>query len=170
MSKPVIVCPYDPRWPEAFARIRQELEAALGELITAIEHVGSTSVPGLAAKPIIDIDVVIPDASVFPEVVHRLHDIGYLHEGDLGIKDREAFRYESKPHLQQHHLYVCPQSSQELHRHITFREYLRNHPEEAKVYGAVKLEGARRYPSSIEEYMRHKSACIETLYRACGLQ
>ena len=105
----VTVFPYDEAWKEAFDSIKRELDAVLGDVAIAIEHVGSTSVPGLSAKPCIDIDIVIKDYSVFDEVVERLFKIGYVHEGDLGIKDREAFKYCEKPHLMKHHLYVCPQ-------------------------------------------------------------
>ena len=165
----VIVLPYDAAWKAAFEAIKSELESAVGALVIGIEHVGSTSVEGLSAKPCIDIDVVIEDYGVFEEVVRRLAEIGYIHEGNLGIPDREAFCYSDKPHLMTHHLYVCPRYSRELHRHITFRDYLRSHPEAAKQYGAVKEEGARLFPDDIEGYIAHKTPCIEELYRQCGL-
>ena len=166
----VIVLPYDPAWKNDFDMIRKELEDATGELIIGIEHVGSTSVEGMSAKPCIDIDVVIKDYSVFPEVVRRLEEIGYIHEGDLGIRDREAFRYSDKPHLKTHHLYVCPEYSEELHRHITFRNFLRNDPEAAKKYSGIKEEAAMLYPDDIDRYIAHKSPCIEELYEKCGLE
>lgn len=166
----VIVEPYNENWKTAFDVIRQELEEAIGDLVIGIEHVGSTSVEGLSAKPCIDIDVVIRDYTVFDEVVRRLAAIGYIHEGDLGIKDREAFRYTDKPHLMQHHLYVCPQASEELHRHITFRDYLRSHPEAVQKYGAVKAQAAQLFPDDIDQYIAYKSPCIEELYKLCGLK
>ena len=92
-TQKVIVLPYDKAWPSAFENIRLELKAVLGDLIIGIEHVGSTSVEGLSAKPCIDIDVIIRDYSSFDAVVQKLATIGYIHEGDLGIKDREAFTY-----------------------------------------------------------------------------
>lgn len=168
-TKKVTVLPYDPQWPQHFEAIRQELAPALGNLALAIEHVGSTSVKGLAAKPIIDIDVVIRDTTPLSDVIAALADIGYEHEGDLGIPRREAFRYDGKPHLQKHHLYVCPESSPELRRHIVFRDYLRNHPEDAAQYGRVKLEAAALYPEDIDGYMAHKSKFISLLYQRCGL-
>ena len=165
----VIVLPYDRAWKTAFEAIKREIESAVGDLVIGIEHVGSTSVEGLSAKPCIDIDVVIADYGVFEEVVRRLAAIGYIHEGDLGIPDREAFCYSDKPHLMTHHLYVCPRYSRELHRHITFRDFLRSHPEAVKQYGAVKEEAARLFPDDIEGYIAHKTPCIEELYRQCGL-
>ena len=166
----VRVLPYDRAWRDAFESIRAELAAALGDLALAIEHVGSTAVEGLSAKPCIDIDVVIADYTVFDTVVSRLAAVGYEHEGDLGIPDREAFRYENKPHLMAHHLYVCPQNSKELHRHLTFRDCLRRSPEAVARYSAVKEEGARLYPNDIDNYIAHKSPCIAELYRAWGLE
>ena len=168
-TKKVIVLPYDASWKTAFEDIRRELEAALGDLAVGIEHVGSTSVEGLSAKPIIDIDVVIRDYSVFDAVVRKLASVGYIHEGDLGIKDREAFKYTHKPHLQKHHLYVCPQDSAELRRHITFRDFLRSNPDAVQEYSAVKETAARLYPEDIDGYIAYKSPCIERLYRMCGL-
>ena len=119
----VTVKPYDEKWSADFEAIKLELQGALGELALAIEHVGSTAVVGLSAKPCIDIDVVIEDYSVLDEVVRALSNIGYVHEGDLGISGREAFDYSDKPHLAKHHLYVCPKDSAELKRHLAFRDF-----------------------------------------------
>jgi len=166
----VIVTPYDEAWRSDFDTIKQEIECALGDLIVSIEHVGSTSVDGMSAKPIIDIDAVIKDYSVFDDVTRKLENIGYIHEGDLGIKDREAFRYSGKPHLQKHHLYVCPQYSEELHRHITFRDFLRSNPEAVKKYSLVKKTAAKLFPNDIDKYIEYKSPCIEELYKLCGLK
>ena len=166
----VTVVPYDAAWKTAFEEIKKELEQAIGDLIMGIEHVGSTSVEGLWAKPCIDIDVVIRDYTVFDAVVRRLETIGYIHEGDLGIKDREAFKYSDKPQLHTHHLYVCPQASEELHRHVTFRDYLWRHPEAVQKYGAIKEKAAQLYPDDIDAYIACKSPWIEELYKLCGLK
>lgn len=168
-TKNVSVLPYDPAWMQDFEAIRRELSLCLGELALSIEHVGSTSVAGLSAKPIIDIDVVIRDDTPLEAVIAALAGIGYEHEGDLGIPRREAFRYDGKPHLKEHHLYVCPASSPELRRHITFRDYLRTHPEDAAAYGRVKEEAARLYPEDIGGYIAHKQGCILSLYEKYGL-
>ena len=161
--------PYDSAWKAAFEEIRKEIEQAAGDLIVDVEHVGSTSVEGMSAKPCIDLDVVIPDHTVFDAVADRLKAIGYFHEGDLGIKGREAFRYSGKPHLMTHHLYVCPRDSRELHRHVTFRNFLRSHPEAVKQYSTVKETAARLFPDDIDRYMAYKAPCIQALYAQCGL-
>ena len=163
-TKRVVVEKYDPAWAQDFEKIRNELSEALDGLFVAIEHMGSTSVPGLSAKPVIDIDVVIEDYGVFTQVVKALSGIGYEHEGDLGIAGREAFRYSGKEHLKKHHLYVCPQDSAELKRHIAFRDYLRTHPEAVREYSRIKEEGASLYPYDIEKYIVHKSPFIERIY------
>ena len=163
-TKHVVVQAYDAAWKQDFMKIKAEIQDALGDLALRIEHVGSTSVEGLSAKPIIDIDVVIRDYSLLDAVVSALRAIGYQHEGDLGIAGREAFRYEGKDHLRKHHLYVCPQDSAELKRHIAFRDYLRSHPEAVKEYSRVKKEGAALYPYDMERYIEYKSPFIEKTY------
>lgn len=166
----VAVLPYDKAWKDDFTKIKAEITEAAGDLIIGIEHVGSTSVEGMSAKPCIDIDVVIRDYSVFDTLVKRLADIGYIHEGDLGIREREAFKYSDKPHLRAHHLYVCPAHSNELHRHITFRNFLMSDSEAAKMYSTIKEEAARLFPDDIDGYIKYKSSCIEELYIKCGLK
>ena len=169
ITKHVLVLPYDERWRQDFLKIEAELTEALGQLIIGIEHVGSTSVRGLSAKPIIDIDVVIKDYSGLGDVVSALGRIGYQHEGNLGIAGREAFRYDGKEHLQEHHLDVCPEDSPELKRHLAFRDYLRTHPVAIWEYSRIKKEGAELYPDDIERYIKHKSPFIEKIYAEIGI-
>lgn len=102
-------------------------------------------------------------------VIASLARIGYRHEGNFGIVDREAFQYEGKDHLQRHHLYVCPKDSAELKRHIAFRDYLRSHPEAVREYSLVKEEGARMYPYDMEKYIEHKTPFIANVYAAIGI-
>ena len=166
----VIVLPYDSAWKNDFEKIKTEIEEAIGDLTIGIEHVGSTSVEGMSAKPCIDIDVIIKDQTMLNAVIDGLSTIGYIHEGDLGIKGREAFQYTDKPHLRTHHLYVCSEDSAELRRHLTFRDYLRSHPNAVKKYSEVKENAARLFPNDIDAYIRYKSPCIEELYALCGLQ
>ena len=162
------VVDYDSKWVDDFNQIKEEIEEALKDLVLAVEHVGSTSVPLLAAKPIIDLDVVI-DQNDLKEVIYLLENHGYIYEGDLGLKDREAFRYEGKEHLRTHHLYVCPQDSAELNRHILFREYLWAHPKAVREYGDIKLKGAALYPYDIDRYIENKSPFIKKVYSEIGL-
>jgi len=163
--KRVVVVPYDARWKAEFERIKKELSPIIDDSVLAIEHVGSTSVEGLAAKPIIDIDIVIKNYNFFEEIKSKLAQIGYTHEGDLGIKDRHAFDYADKSHLMKHHLYVCPEHSEELKRHIAFRDYLRQNPKDRDWYASVKTLAAERNPDDIDCYMNEKHSCIVEILR-----
>jgi len=169
VTKHVVVVPYDDRWPRAFLEIRAELAIALGSAVLAIEHVGSTAVPGLSAKPVIDIDIVIASLADFPEVRTRLEGIGYRHEGNLGIAGREAFKYEEKRHLMKHHLYVCTADAAELKRHLAFRDHLRTHPEDRDAYGDVKRIAALHHPDDIDGYMAEKADIIAAILRRIKL-
>lgn len=167
-KKHVVVEPYNIIWKQDFQNIKAEIEDALGDLALSIEHVGSTSVEGLSAKPIIDIDVVIEDRLILDDVILALKKIRYTHEGDQGIEGREAFKYQGKEHLRKHHLYVCAKDASELRRHIGFRDYLRNHPEAVAEYSRVKTEGAIKYPYDIDGYIAYKSDFIEQIYEIIG--
>ena len=170
MKKQVVVHSYEKIWADDFVEIRDELNTVLKDLALRIEHVGSTSVEGLSAKPIIDIDVVIQNREKLPEVIAALQKLGYSHEGDLGIPGREAFKYEGKEHLRKHHLYVCVLDSEELKRHIAFRDYLRSHPDAVAEYSRIKEEGAELYPWDIDKYIEHKAPFIESIYKRIGCQ
>lgn len=108
-TRNVIVLPYDSNWRNEFEKIKLYLERTLGNTILGIEHVGSTSIEGLAAKPIIDLDVIIESYNNFEEVKSRLEVLGYSYEGDLGIKNRQAFAYNEKQKTQfmtHHYMFV----------------------------------------------------------------
>lgn len=162
-TKHVVVLPYDKKWKQDFEEIKKEISEVIGSLAIAIEHVGSTSVEGLAAKPIIDIDIVVKSDDI-KRTIDGLKSIGYVHEGNLGIEGREAFTYDGKEHLQMHHLYVCPEDSPELKRHLAFRDYLRRHKDARVKYGNAKLEAASLYPNDIDRYIEYKSPIIEEIY------
>jgi len=122
MTNPVIVLDYDSNWPALFQCLRKRIADALGDMAAAIEHVGSTAVPGRVAKPIIDIDVLLTSEPMLPTAIERLATLGYVHRGNLGIPEREAFFAPAND--PPHHLYVCPPCSVEFRRHTAFRDYL----------------------------------------------
>jgi len=142
-----------------FERIRAPVALALGGLALRIEHVGSTSVVGLAAKPIIDLDVVIGSRADLPAVIGKLGTLGYLPQGDLGVPGREAFN--SPPGLPEHHLYVCAADNPELARHLAFRDYLRGSPEAARGYASLKRSLAIRFHDDRDAYTEAKTAFVE---------
>jgi GrpB-like predicted nucleotidyltransferase (UPF0157 family) len=159
----VWIADYDRRWPELFAELRDRIADVLGEMVIAIEHVGSTSVPDLPAKPIIDIDVVVRAKDV-PEAIRILEQNGYRHEGNLGIEGREAFRWTAK--VPDHHLYLCPEGSPAFQRHIVLRDYLRKNPDAAREYAELKRCLAQQYKNDRTKYQDAKQDFVEKLYRA----
>ncbi|WP_350356213.1 GrpB family protein [Cohnella hashimotonis] len=113
------VVEYDPGWIRTFEELREFVLPVLNDLIITIEHVGSTSVPGIAAKPIVDMDVVVSTQEDVHTAIQRLATLGYVHEGDLGANGREAFIPPDD--VVWHHLYVCTVDNVEYKRHILFR-------------------------------------------------
>lgn len=153
------VAPYDPDWPMRFRRVAADLAAALeGVPVVSIEHVGSTSVPGLAAKPILDIDVVVSRRAV-PAAIAALERIGYAHRGDLGVTDREAFTApDDDP---RRHVYVCVDGTLHLRNHLAVRRVLRENVELRDRYGAVKSALASKPDMDIEAYLAGKSEVLQ---------
>ena len=164
----IIISPYDKSWVRAFEKIKKELDCVLQGLVISIEHVGSTSVPGLFAKPIIDIDIVI-EIQDFDRVKTSLAGIDYFHIGDIGILGREAFKHENNQHLMEHHLYVCDKNSDELKRHIALRDFLRGNAKYRDMYSNIKNEMAEKFPHDIDSYILGKQPIILEIYEKCGL-
>ena len=161
MANPVIVLDYDPNWPGVFQSLRKQIADALGGMAAAIEHVGSTAVPDLAAKPIIDIDVLLVSETMLPAAIERIGSLGYIHRGNLGIPEREAFLAPAND--PPHHLYVCPPCSAEFRRHMAFRDYLRAHPKDAKIYGDLKIALAERFRKDRSAYNTAKHEFVAEL-------
>jgi GrpB-like predicted nucleotidyltransferase (UPF0157 family) len=168
-----LVVPYDPEWPRRFAEIRGLIQRTIPGKFYAVEQVGSTSVPGMTAKPIIDIDVVVREGQ-FDNVRRRLEGLGYEYEGEKGVPGRESFRLRDaglRSALAEHHLYVLEAGAEELKRHRAFRDYLIAHLDEAQRLSAHKLEIADRLNIELTDnryaYQEAKSAMVlEILDRA----
>lgn len=137
-----MIVPYDPAWPATFVRLRDRLVPAVDGLALSIEHIGSTSVPGLVAKPIIDLVVVVAPRDV-RAAIERIVSIGYQHRGTLGVEGREAFA--ALPGDPAHHLYLSPTDSEELRAQVRFRDRLRNEPDLAARYAALKQQLAAQF-------------------------
>lgn len=166
MRTPVEIVAYDPQWPQIFARLRDTIAASLGPLATTIEHVGSTAVPGLAAKPIIDLIAVLDTWADLPPVITTLRTLGYHPQGDLGIPGREAFT--CPPGEPSHHLYVCTTDSPELARHLLFRDTLRTRPDTAHAYAQLKHSLAETLQHDRNAYTGAKTAFIERTLATAG--
>lgn len=164
--KTIVVVDYDPSWPKLFERLRSQIWPVLSDVALAVEHVGSTSVPGLAAKPVIDVSVVVPSEADIPVAIERLATLGYVHRGNLGIEGREAFA--SPAGMPPHHLYVCPRDSLGLANQLTVRDHLRRHPETAHEYGELKKRLAREFPHDIDSYIDGKTDLMLRILRAAN--
>jgi GrpB-like predicted nucleotidyltransferase (UPF0157 family) len=156
---PIDVVPYTVSWPAAFDRVAANLRAALAQVPTAtVEHVGSTSVPGLAAKPVLDIDVIVEEPDV-PAAVATLETLGYVHRGDLGVTGREAFQApDDDP---RRHVYVCRAGTLNVRNHLAVRDVLRSRDDLRDEYAAVKLALAADPAMDIDTYIARKSAVLQ---------
>jgi GrpB-like predicted nucleotidyltransferase (UPF0157 family) len=167
----VTLVPYDPAWPTEFAALRSVWATALGDLALAVANVGSTSIPGMPAKAILDVDIVVSSLDRLPEVIARLAPLGYNHVGERGVSGREAFKRQddtvprdgSGRAWMRHHLYVCPEDGRELRRHLAFRDHLRTHPEVAAEYAALKTTLAARFATDVDAYCEAKTGFVEAV-------
>jgi GrpB-like predicted nucleotidyltransferase (UPF0157 family) len=163
MSEPVNTVEYDHSWPETFDRLRNGLNEPLKILRVEIVHVGSTSIPGAAAKPIIDLDVVIRTREDVSKAIKRLAVLGYVHQGDLGMPGRQAFK--SPRELPPHHLYLVVRGNSERTRHLQFRDYLRKHPEATGQYSNLKKSLARKFLDDRNGYTQAKTVFITEILK-----
>ena len=155
-----LVQKYNPEWPKWFEEIKAHLGEKVGQACIGIEHVGSTSIPEMTAKPIIDLILVIQPER-FAEIKALLEEHGYYHEGDKGIEDRKAFKIEDDSltnFIPPHHLYVCPKNSVELVKETALRDFLKRNKAYASRLCELKLELAERYHNNLEAYMEGKAA------------
>jgi GrpB-like predicted nucleotidyltransferase (UPF0157 family) len=163
------VVEYDSAWPEVFERVRDTVWPVLHDVALGIEHVGSTSVPGLWAKPIVDVDVIVADDAAVARAITRLTGIGYTHRDNLGVTGREAFEApHGDPPTPRHNLYVCPQGSVALRNHLAVRNHLRAFPASVRAYGALKRRLARAHPHDIDAYVAGKTDFVLAILRAEG--
>ena len=161
----VQVVPYDPSWPSRYRREAALLREALGDCLVEIHHIGSTSVPGLWAKPIIDI---LPVVTAVEEADRRraaLEALGYEYLGEFGIPGRRYLRKGGEHRTHQVHLFDR-ESRDEIRRHLAVPAYLRCHPDAARDYAQLKRRLARRFPRDIDGYCDGKDAFVKALERA----
>ncbi len=164
-SLPVVIADYDPRWPEMYAEESARIQNAIGEWLLGIEHVGSTSVPGLAAKPVVDMMPGLRSLDDSPHIVGPLQKLGYQYfpEHETVMPER---RYFALPAGAEHrgrgrfHLHIVETTSAFWRRHLAFRNHLRAHPDVAGEYGALKRRLAAEYGSDREGYTEAKTEFI----------
>jgi GrpB-like predicted nucleotidyltransferase (UPF0157 family) len=158
---PAGVAAYDPQWPQQFEKLRSRIDSALAGVRHITVHIGSTAVPGLDAKPIIDLDVVVADQAAVAEAISALAVAGWQHEGDLGVPGREAFRPPASTIY--HHLYLVTRGSQAHRDHMDLRDFLRAHPGEAARYARLKHQLAPLVQTDRTAYVTGKANLIAEL-------
>ena len=163
----VQLLPYSDHWPRLFAGEAERLQSAIGEHTLAIEHIGSTAVPGLAAKPVIDIAIAVRDISDVEQCVAPLEQMGYEYRGENGIPGRHFF---GKGEPRTVHLHVVELRSDHWRMHLSFRDYLRQHDETRDEYQALKEELAQKYRYDLLAYTDAKAEFIQGVLKLAGLE
>ena len=161
--KRVFVVPYDPGWPAAYARAAGEVASAIGENLVEIHHIGSTAVPGLCAKPVIDMLPVVADLAALDARTDRLVALGYEALGEFGIPGRRYFRRDDAAGDRTHQIHAFAAGSPHVERHLAFRDFMRTHAVHAREYGELKQRVAALNPTSIDGYMDGKDAFIKAV-------
>jgi len=168
----VVIVDYNPQWPQMYEDERARIQNAIGPYLVDIQHVGSTSIPGLSAKPIIDILPVIRDISLVSQCVEPLAALDYAYFGEYGIPGRHYFRkpadITSQPHT--FHLHVLEKGHDQWAMMLLFREYLRLHPEATQHYDTLKRELAAHYGSDRVGYTDAKEFFVKSIVRAAIIE
>ena len=164
MTWKVLVVDYNPEWPAMFEAEAAKIAGALGDNLVAIHHIGSTSVPGLKAKPIIDILPVVRDITLVDERSPQMAVLGYEGLGEFGLPGRRYFRKGGYARTHHVHVYAVI-SAGEIERHVAVRDYLRTHPDVARDYGELKAQLAERHPGDAIAYMDGKDAFVKAMER-----
>ena len=159
----VYLQPYDSRSPDEFARESAAVASALGNILTAIHHIGSTAIPGIRAKPIIDMIAVSADISLLDESPSPLEALGYEALGEFGIPGRRYFRKNNSAAERTHQIHSFQTGSPQIFRHLAFCDYLRAHPDAARDYDTLKQQLAESYPKDISSYTSGKDSFIHDI-------
>ncbi|PPS46161.1 GrpB family protein [Chroococcidiopsis sp. TS-821] len=159
----VEVVPYNPQWRDAFAREKQQVWQALGDNVVAIHHIGSTAIPGIYAKPIIDLLVEVKEIAKIDQYNLSMEALGYEAMGEFGIPGRRYFRKNNAAGVRTHHVHAFEAGEPEVAKHLAFRDYTIAHWEDAQQYSDLKRELARKYPYDIDSYMDGKHEFIQQM-------
>ena len=159
----VEVVPHNPEWQRAFELEAQYVSSSLSDNVIEVYHIGSTSIPGIYAKPILDLMVAV--RSIIQVDLHNsaMAAQGYEAMGEYGIPGRRYFRKDNAAGIRTHHVHVFEAGSDHIQRHLAFRDYMRAHPDEAQAYSDLKRQLAKAHPTDIEAYMDGKDGFIQAM-------
>ena len=159
----VEVVPHDPKWRDAFEVESQSVAAALGENVVIVHHIGSTAIPTIYAKPIVDLLVEVKDITKVDGQSSAMESLGYEAMGEFGIPGRRFFRKDNQEGVRTHNVHIFEKGSAQVERHLAFRDYMLAHPEDAQQYSELKRELAKKYPQDIDGYMDGKDEFIKDM-------
>jgi GrpB-like predicted nucleotidyltransferase (UPF0157 family) len=165
---PIQVESYNPEWPLRFELLKELLRGHLGALILEIHHVGSTAVPDLAAKSVIDLDVILKDLSQLNLAIEQLGQLGYNYMGEMGITGRHAFTAKGAVNKFPHHLYICDPQSDGFKNHICLRDFLRTNETARQAYADLKKQLAESNAYDMDAYVQGKTAFITGILARAG--
>ena len=157
----VQVVEHDPAWKDAYQLEAARIAVLLGDLVVSLHHIGSTAIPDIFAKPIIDILLEVRDTRRLDRETSALEDLGYEAKGEFGIPGRRYFRKNDAEGLRTHQVHAFAQGSTSIERHLAFRDYMVAHPEAARAYSALKRRLADQHPHDIEAYIDGKDAYVK---------
>jgi len=161
MNNPIEVVSYNPQWPELFEVEAEQIKRALGCNCIEVHHIGSTSILGLSAKPVIDMLPVVRDIQEVDQATKAMESLGYEAKGEYGIAFRRYF--QKGKNIQTHHVHVYQEADPEISRYLKFRDWMRSHPSDAESYGKLKLELAKKFPHDILQYCNGKDAFVASI-------
>lgn len=156
----VVLSPHDAAWSATARRESLKFQAALGEILIAVHHIGSTAIPGICAKPIIDLLPVVTDLASFDHASEALTQLGYQPKGEFGIPGRRYFTLESPTGERLVHVHAFAEGDPNITCHLAFRDYMIDHPDESRAYEAEKRRCRDLHPNDSRAYSEAKSAWI----------
>lgn len=162
MGRKIILTPHDPSWSEQYYAAAAEITAVFQPILVDSYHIGSTAIPNIKAKPIVDILLAVTEITAVNTLLQPMAALGYISKGENGIPGRHYFRKGSDEH-HTHHVHVYAHTHPDIARHLNFRDYLCAHPEEAAAYSQLKEQLAQQYFSDPATYTESKTVFIQTI-------
>ncbi|RZA36146.1 MAG: GrpB family protein [Lysobacteraceae bacterium] len=157
----ITVVDHDPGWMAQFESESRRIRQVAGEAVINIHHIGSTAIPGIKAKPVIDLLLEVGSLDAIDQATHRLQSLGYEAMGEFGLPGRRYFRLDNADGIRTHQVHAYKAGVPDVVRHVAFRDYMRAHPEEAADYGFLKERLAQAYPDDRDAYNLGKDAFVK---------
>jgi GrpB-like predicted nucleotidyltransferase (UPF0157 family) len=159
----VEVVPHDSTWRDTFETEAKFVSNALSKNVVAVHHIGSTAIPNIYAKPIIDLLIEVKDITDVDGQSSAMQSLGYELMGEFGIPGRRFFLKNNQQGVRTYHIHVFAIGSAQVERHLAFRDYMIAHPEDAQKYSQLKRELAAKHPQNIDGYMDNKDEFIKEI-------